>query len=74
MRLVLLALLVLGCASTVHVSSAACDVSGEIATGTRVECAKDSVVIDRKSVSDSIRASGGMLGGALRMVLGGAAP
>jgi hypothetical protein len=69
MRVALASLLALGCASTVHVDTAGCDVDGEINTGTTIECKDDgSVVIERKSVSET---TSGILGAALRAVIGG---
>lgn len=70
MRAAALALLAVGCASTVHIDTADCDVDGEINTGTTIECRDDgSVVIERKSVSET---TSGLLGAALRAVIGGA--
>jgi outer membrane murein-binding lipoprotein Lpp len=45
-RAVVLALLLAGCASTIHVESAACDLDGEINTGTVIECDDGAVRVE----------------------------
>lgn len=70
----LTALLAIGCASPVTVTTPACSIKAELRTGERITCSADGAEAKRESISETVRASGGMLGGALRMVLGGAAP
>lgn len=60
--------LLAGCASTVHIESYACNVRGEINTGTVIECSDGSVRIERKSVSDT---TNGVVGVILRTLMGG---
>lgn len=60
----------LACATRVHISTAAYDLSAEVNTGTTIAVTKDSVVIERKSVEESITAAGGLAGSALRMLVG----
>jgi hypothetical protein len=66
----------LSCASPIQVtqSPTGCTVTAELRTGERISCAPEGVLVERASISETVRASGGMLGGALRVLLGGAAP
>lgn len=73
-RAALAALLALGCASPVAVTSDDCSIVADLRTGERITCTSEGVTIERASISETVRASGGMLGGALRVLLGGAAP
>lgn len=68
MRVALFALLLSGCASTVHIESAECEVDGEINTGTVIVCEDGGVRVERKSVSDT---TNGVLGVVLRALMGG---
>lgn len=63
-----------GCASPVTVSAPACTITAELRTGERIACTADGVTVERASISETVRASGGLLGGALRTLLGGVAP
>jgi hypothetical protein len=65
-RAAVLALALMGCASTIHVESAACDLDGEINTGTVIECDDGAVRVERKSVSDT---TNGLLGVLLRALV-----
>jgi hypothetical protein len=63
--------LVSGCASHVTVLSEHCLVDMELRTGEQVVCTDAETRIERASVRETIQAAGGLLGGALRVMLGG---
>lgn len=66
LRAALFALALSGCASTIHVESAECDLDGKINTGTTIVCDDGAVRVERKSVSDT---TNGLLGVLLRALV-----
>lgn len=61
---------IFGCASPVSVTAPSCTITAELRTGERIACTADGVTVERASIADTVRASGGLLGGALRTLLG----
>ena len=64
------ALWLVGCASPVSVTAPACSITAELRTSERISCTAEGVTVERASIAETVKASGGLLGGALRTLLG----